>query len=137
MTPESAALVRASWALLAPEADAVAADFYRRVLALHPEAADLFAHVDLGGQRTKFVRMLDHILAVVDDPHALIAEVAPAGRRHLGYGVAARDYTLVGAALQQALAQALGGAWTPAVREAWRELYARVAGAMLRAARPA
>lgn len=133
MTPESAALVRASWAAVAPRVDAVAADFLARLFALDPDARALFAHVDMPMHRAKFVAMLDHLVDALDDPGLLVSESVPSGRRHGGYGVTARDYAAAGTALLQALAHALGPRFTPAVHDAWQELYALLAAVMQRA----
>lgn len=133
MSPEAAALVRATWAQLQPDVDAVTADFYARLFARDPEARALFAHVDMPAQRRKFAHTLGAMIRVLDDPGVLVSESVPSGRRHAGYGVRARDYATVGVALLQALEQALGAAWTPAVRDAWRELYDLLAAVMRRA----
>jgi hemoglobin-like flavoprotein len=133
MHPAAAAHIRATWATLAPNADALADDFYRRLFDLSPETAALFAHVDMRHQRGKFMGMLGELIRVLDDPGVLVSEAVPSGRRHAGYGARAEHYPLVGAALLQALEHALGDAWTPDVREAWRELYTLVAAVMQRA----
>jgi hemoglobin-like flavoprotein len=133
MSPEATSHVRASWALVAPHADAVADDFYRRLFALSPEAAALFAHVDMAHQRRKFMGMLHGLVHVLDDPGMLVSETAPAGRRHAAYGARDEHYPLVGSALVQAIEHQLGPAATPEVRDAWRELYALVSSVMRRA----
>jgi len=133
MSPESAAAVRASWETLRPDLDALTDVFYHRLFALAPETLGLFAHVDLAEQRRKLGRMLQELVRVLDDPGALVDEVAPSGRRHVGYGARDAHYEPVGVALLQALEARLGDAFTPAVREAWRELYGLVAAVMRRA----
>ena len=134
MTPESEQLVRESWARLHPDQDAVVAAFYARLFAASPDAHALFASTDMVEQRKKFRSMLTEIMRVLDNPQLLVSEVAASGRRHVNYGVHDRDYDDVGAALIWALQQALGSAFTPAVRDAWREAYALLAAVMRRAA---
>ena len=133
MSPEAAAHVRASWALVAPHADAVADDFYHHLFELSPEAAALFAHVDMAHQRRKFMGMIHGLVQVLDDPGLLVSETAPAGRRHHHYHVRDEHYPLVGSALVGAIERQLGPAATPEVRDAWRELYALVSSVMRRA----
>ncbi len=133
MSPEAAAHIRASWALLTPQADAVADDFYRRLFEASPEAAGLFAHVDMTSQRRKFMHMVAELVRVVDDPGVLVSESVPSGRRHVGYGARDEHYALVGGALLHAMEHALGPAYTPDVGAAWRELYTLVAAVMRRA----
>jgi nitric oxide dioxygenase len=133
VSPDAVLLIRRTWAELAPGADALADDFYRRLFAIDPDAARLFAHVDMPAQRRKFMHMLGELVRVADDPGVLVSESVPSGRRHAGYGARDEHYTLVGGVLQQAIAQALGPSYTPDVAAAWRELYALVAAVMRRA----
>ena len=133
MSPEAAAEIRATWALLTPHADAVADDFYRRLFAQDPQAAALFSHVDMATQRRKFMSMLAELVRVLDDPGLLVSEAVPAGRRHVAYGARDTHYAAVGTTLLQAIEHALGPAFTPDARDAWRELYGLVAAVMRRA----
>ncbi len=133
MSPDATAHIRASWALLTPQADAVADDFYRRLFEASPEAAALFAHVDMPAQRRKFLHMLAELVRVADDPGVLVSESVPSGRRHVGYGARDEHYAVVGGTLLQAVERALGPAYTPDVAAAWRELYTLVSAVMRRA----
>ena len=56
------------------------------------------------------------------------------GRRHVGYGVTAKHYEPVGAALLWTLEKGLGADFTPPVKAAWTETYMTVAGVMQKAA---
>lgn len=133
MSPEAAAHIRASWAQLVPQADAVADDFYRRLFVASPEAARLFSHVDMAAQRKKFMHMVGELVRVLDDPGVLVSESVPSGRRHAGYGARDEHYAVVGGVLLQAIEHALGPAYTPDVAAAWRELYTLVSAVMRRA----
>jgi len=134
MHPAALAPVRDSWALLAPRAAAVAADFYARFVAIAPDAAPLFAHVDPAAQHRKFADTLVALVRVAEDPAALVNEGALHGRRHARYGATDAHYDAARAALLQALEAALGDDFTPATREGWTELYALVTAVMRRAA---
>jgi hemoglobin-like flavoprotein len=57
------------------------------------------------------------------------------GARHGGYGVVDAHYASVGTALLQTLAQGLGAAFTPEVRDAWAETYGLISRTMIEAAR--
>jgi hemoglobin-like flavoprotein len=70
------------------------------------------------------VHQLDQILPAVRD----------LGRRHASYGVEAADYDTVAGALLGMLEQALGSAFTLAVRDAWVAYYQTLAGEMKAAA---
>src|SRR5829696_3509294 len=130
MTPESERLVRETWERLAPMTDEVVGAFYARLFEANPDAARLFAATNMTEQRRKFAAMLAEIVRVLDRPELLVGEVAASGRRHVHYGVKDRDYDDVGAALLWALEHRLGAAFTPDVRDAWREAYALLAAVM-------
>lgn len=134
MTPESSRLVRETWAVLAADADAVSRRFYGTLFQLAPSVRPAFARTDIAVQRVKLVAMLDAIVRTLDDPAALLPELAALGRRHVGYGAEPADYDAVGAALLATLEETLGDAFTPRVREAWMEAYRTIAAIMRRAA---
>ncbi len=64
----------------------------------------------------------------------MIPAVEDLGRRHAGYGVTAKHYEPVGAALLWTLEQGLGADFSPPVKAAWTETYMTVAGVMQKAA---
>ncbi|CAN5766435.1 hypothetical protein BH11GEM2_BH11GEM2_10820 [soil metagenome] len=134
MSPETARLIRESWTALQPAGDELVAGFYERLFASNPDLARLFTPTRMSEQRVKFAAMLSEIVRVLDEPELLVSEVAESGRRHVGYGVHDRDYDDVGAALLWTIGRALGDAFTPAVRDAWREAYVLLAAVMKRAA---
>ena len=64
----------------------------------------------------------------------IVPAVRALGARHVGYGVRAEHYAVVGTALLWTLEQGLGAAFTPAVRDAWAAAYRALAGVMVDAA---
>ena len=136
MLPEQIALVRDSFARLAPDGDAVASAFYERLFALDPALRPLFAG-DLAEQGRKLMAMLALVVRGLDRLDALLPAVEALGRRHAAYGVRDADYATVGAALLATLEAGLGADFTPATRDAWTAAYDALAGAMRAAARPA
>jgi len=134
--PHSRQLLRDSWELAQPNVGRLTRDFYARLFEIDPDAARLFTGVEMTAQHRKFRDMLHTIVLAVerDDPSALVLTGTTLGRRHEGYGVEERHYELVGEALLEALAHALGAAWTGDVRDAWREAYALLASLMRRGA---
>jgi nitric oxide dioxygenase len=129
MSPEQVVAVRDSFARLAPQADAVGLAFYGRLFALDPSLRRLFA-ADIAPQAKKLMQMIGYAVARLDRPDELIPAVEALGRRHRGYGVAPAHYDTVAAALLATLADGLGAAFTPAVREAWTAAYTALATAM-------
>jgi hemoglobin-like flavoprotein len=134
MSPEQQALVRESWRQFQPTLREIGGHFYERLFELDPKLRQLFAGTDLQALEIKLMQMFGEIVAALDRPGELVAEVAALGRRHVHYGVKDADYESVGAALLWTLEQGLGEAFTPEIREAWTEAYLLVATVMRRAA---
>lgn len=133
MTSDQILLVRSSWAAIAERSDDLSGRFYDHLFAIDPNAARLFAHVDMNAQRQKLVRTLAIIVNALDDIDHLLPSLAALGKRHTNYGVEHRHFESVGEALLQAFADTLGAEFTPAMRIAWTEAYALIASVMKRA----
>jgi hemoglobin-like flavoprotein len=130
MTPKQKQLVQASFARLAPSADAVAEMFYRELFVLDPTLRELFKS-DLAEQGRKLVSMLGTAIANLDRLESIAPAVRDLGCRHAGYGVKPADYETVARALIATLEQGLGSDFTPALREAWASCYRALAGEMM------
>ena len=52
-------------------------------------------------------------------------------KKHVGYGVEASHYPIVGAALLWTLEKGLGESWTPDVAAAWTDAYGTLSGFMV------
>jgi hemoglobin-like flavoprotein len=134
MKPETERLIRESWARFEPMAVQSAAFFYDKLFEVDPQAQALFAQTDMEAQGKKLMRMFTEIVRVLDQPEALVSEVADLGRRHVHYGVQDYEYESVGTALLWTLERGLGPAFTPEVRTAWTEAYLLLAAVLRRAA---
>jgi len=134
MRPETERLVRESWARFAPVAEQWAAFFYEKLFELDPEAERLFARTDMDAQGRKVMRMFAEIARTLDQPEALVSELADLGRRHVHYGVRESQYDSVGTALLWTLERGLGPDFTPEVRNAWTEAYLLLSVVLRRAA---
>lgn len=129
MNAQDIALVRASHAWVAPVAAQAAAQFYDRVFERAPGVAVLFRG-DMARQGERLMAMIGAAVALLDDMGALNSVLTDLGRRHLAYGVQAAHYDVVGGALLDTLAAALGPAYTPQHRLAWAALYEHVSRTM-------
>ena len=127
------ALIRTSFALVAPQAEELARHFYATLFSKAPETRDLFP-VNMEVQRSRLLRALVHVVQMVDRPDELVPFLEQLGRDHRKFGVLAEHYDAVGAALISAVAEFAGPAWTPRVARAWTESYGTVARAMRTAA---
>jgi len=127
------ALIRSSFAVVAPQAEEVARHFYATLFSQAPQTRDLFP-VNMEVQRSRLLRALVHVVQMVDRPDELVPFLEQLGRDHRKFGVLAEHYDAVGAALISAVAEFAGQAWTPRVARAWTESYGAVARAMRTAA---
>ena len=124
--------VRESWASLAGDEARVSEVFYRRLFAVAPEKAKLFANADMELQRLKFAEMITDIVRFAHRPEALEGDLEHLADRHVEYGVVAADYEAVGGILLASLEEVLGASFTPEIRTAWAEAYTGAAETMLR-----
>jgi len=127
------ALIRSSFAVVAPQTEEVARHFYATLFSRAPLTRDLFP-VNMEVQRSRLLRALVHVVQMVDRPDELVPFLEQLGRDHRKFGVLAEHYDAVGAALISAVAEFAGQAWTPRVARAWTESYGTVARAMRTAA---
>ena len=127
------ALVRASFAKIAPISDQAGAMLYERMFAIDPGLRRLFA-IDIETQGAKLMAVLKIAIANLHRLDEIMPTVRELGRRHAQYGVKDRDYDTGGIALLATLEAALGDEFTPAVRTAWRACYEVLVGEMKAAA---
>ena len=126
-------LVRASFAQLPQDAEAVGMLFYSLLFKIDPELRPLFRG-DMQRQSELLVTMIATAVENLDRLDLVLSAVRDLGRRHAGYGVKEVDYDTVETALLLTLAQALGGEFTPEVRQAWIACYRTLAEVMKTAA---
>lgn len=130
MTRDQKRLVQATWKQVVPIADMAAKLFYQRLFEIDPGARALFGETDMTRQREKLLQVLSVAVSSLDRLDALTGVVEDLGRRHAGYGVTEVHFESVGSALLWTLEQGLGEHWTPAVAEAWSEVYGLLANIM-------
>ncbi len=127
-------LIRKTWALVEPTADAVAQLFYQRLFEIAPETRKLFAATDMAAQRTKLIGALSLLVDKADQLENVVPVLRKLGRGHVNYGVEARHYDCVGSALLWTLEQGLDERFTGQARAAWTVAYALVSAPMRQAA---
>lgn len=110
--------------------------FYHRLFELDPSVRGLF-HGDMREQGRKLMATLTLVVDSIAQLDELLPMVRELGVRHANYRVEERHYATVGDALVWALAQAVGPAFTPATRAAWKKAYDILARTMIEAARAA
>jgi hemoglobin-like flavoprotein len=130
MTPDQIDLVQASFAKVAPIAEAAADLFYSRLFEISPEVKPLF-HGDMKEQGRNLMTTLGVVVSGLKSPDSILPAVKALAVKHVGYGVTAEHYAPVGAALIWTLEQGLGDAFTPDTRAAWIAAYELLSGIMI------
>ncbi|MGW4560851.1 globin domain-containing protein [Streptomyces sp. NPDC004561] len=136
LSPESAAVVRATLPAVGGALDEITARFYGTMFAEQPELLDgLFnrGNQASGEQRRALAGSIagfaQALLADPDArPDALLARIA---HKHAALGVTEDQYTIVHKYLFGAIGDVLGEAVTPEVAGAWDEVYWLMAGALI------
>jgi hemoglobin-like flavoprotein len=129
MTPEHIHVVQRTFAHIQPHAETAATLFYTRLFTLDPSLRLLFRG-NMPQQGAMLMRMLALAIDRLHDPDTLVGPLQALGQRHVGYGVCARDYDTVEAALLWTLEHALGTQWTEETCAAWRSAYTLLATTM-------
>jgi hemoglobin-like flavoprotein len=130
MKPEHVKAVQQSWALLDPIPDQVAELFYTNLFARSPAMRLLF-HDDLGVQGGRLMQMFGTAVRNLDNRALLVPTLRELGRRHQHYGVTDAHYEAYGEALLRTLAQGLGIAFTPEVKDAWTDVFGDIRALMV------
>ena len=133
MTPQQITLVRDTFGMLAPAADAVAARFYQHLFSDAPQLRPLFKG-DMQRQGQRLMAMVGAAVRLLDQPASLKPTLDALGVRHIAYGVEDEHYDQVGVALLKTLGDALGECFTLAVHDAWAAVYGFIAHEMKTAA---
>ena len=127
----SVELLRKSFNLVAPEAQALVDTFYSTLFERYPAVKPLFAEVELKNQKGKLIASLAFVVENLEKPGELSRYLGQLGARHVDYGAAPEHYPCVGECLLVALAKTAGDAWNEELEQAWTEAYQAVAALML------
>jgi nitric oxide dioxygenase len=135
LSPESEAVVAATAAVVAAHAEQITKVFYPAMFAAHPELLRVFnrANQAIGEQPKALAASVVAFAVQLIDPDA--PDFTPVMRRiahkHVSLGIKAREYTIVGRHLLDAVGTVLGDAVTPEVKAAWDEVYWLFATALI------
>ena len=126
-------LVQSSFTKVVPIADKAAEIFYAKLFEKDPSLKSMFKG-DMKAQGAKLMTMIGTAVNGLDDLNSIVPAVQNLGRNHVGYGVKDSHYDTVGASLLETLEAGLGYDFTPAVKDAWTEVYTVLATTMKDAA---
>ncbi len=139
ITTSQIQLVRSSFDQVLPIADVVGELFYGRIFRLVPETRALFGD-DISLQAKRTMAAVKDVVDGLDSLDDLLPFLVRLGARHVRYGVEPKHFEIVAVALIWTLESGLGEAFTPAVREAWLEVWKFIVAGMvagMRQAQPA
>jgi hemoglobin-like flavoprotein len=123
-------LIKRSWRELRFVDPIIIGDvFYRKLFIDAPEVKQMFSN-SREEQAKKLIDMLSMLVARLDNLHSLTDEIKQLGLRHVDYGVKAKHYEYVGAALIWTLKQAHRDNWNEELEQAWVLCYNMIADAM-------
>lgn len=127
LSPANEAVVAATAAVVARNADEITARFYPRMFAERPELLRVFnlANQATGEQsRALAASVVAYAVQLIDPAAPSFAHVMTRiAHKHLSLGIRPEQYTIVGQHLLAAVAEVLGDAVTPEVADAWSEVY--------------
>ncbi len=129
LTAQDIALVRASFARIAPIKETAADLFYDRLFEIAPSLRPMFP-TNLAEQKQKLMAMIAAAVAGLGDLDRLVPQVKALGARHANYGVTTEHYGIVGDALMWTLARGLGDGFTVDTRAAWAKVFGVLADTM-------
>jgi nitric oxide dioxygenase len=127
LSPDSAAVVRATLPVVRAHAVEITGEFYSSIFTAHPELLDLFNQGNQADGRQKLALaaavagFAEHLLAEETVPFDRIAERI--AHKHFSLGIRAEQYPIVGHHLLTAVGTVLGDAVTPEIAAAWHEVY--------------
>ena len=127
-------LLEQSFALVAPQADALVSTFYDNLFTDYPDARPLFEHTDMSKQKNMLKGGLVMVVENLRKPDVLSTALKGLGARHVKYGALPAHYPLVGSSLLKSLEQYAGSAWTADVKNAWVDAYGAITELMLEGA---
>ena len=127
LSPSSEAVIAATAAVVAEHAEQITACFYPRMFAARPELLRVFnlANQATGEQSRALAASVVAYAVQLIDPSAppfghVMTRIA---HKHVSLGIRPEQYTIVGHHLLAAVGEVLGAAVTPAVAQAWDEVY--------------
>ncbi|MGO1182219.1 MAG: globin domain-containing protein [Micrococcaceae bacterium] len=135
LSPDAAATVAATAAVVAEHSDQITVRFYQDMFEAHPELLNVFnrANQAVGEQPKALAASVVAFATQLIDPKA--PDFTPVMQRiahkHVSLGIKASWYLIVGRYLMGAIPQVLGDAVTPEIAAAWDEVYWLFATALI------
>ncbi|WP_323911775.1 globin domain-containing protein [Aeromonas caviae] len=130
MTFEQIELVQKAWGRVSALNNSYVQEVYEELFRLSPELRALFPpHQEL--PVAKVSDTLNTVITSLPQLDALGFIIRDLGRRHQRFNVQPHQFALLKQALTQVLARRLGSGFTPALAQAWSQMYDEIASLML------
>jgi purine-binding chemotaxis protein CheW len=123
--------IEESFALLAPQADALADRFYDELFLRYPDVKPMFANTQMSEQKRKLIAAVQLVVNNVRKPEALSEPLAALGARHQALGAELPHYEAVAQTMLKVLEELAGDAWNERYAKAWVQALELVATGML------
>jgi len=125
MTNHQINLIQRSFLELTHDASFLTNRFYSKLFEVEPKYRAMFQN-EMQLQGDKFMKILgifvQNLYSLNEDKTDLLA----LGQRHIGYGVSAQDYQVVGDVLLSAIAESLNDSFDQEMESAWLAMYERI-----------
>jgi hemoglobin-like flavoprotein len=129
MTADQVKIIGTTWQSVSARRQSFARVFYEELFNQSPSLRKLFGD-DMSDQERKLTAALDAIVKDLTAGRDIAADLRALGKRHVGYGVTAIDYIVVGEAFVATLQQILGAAFSAEAQSAWTSAYGLIAAEM-------
>ena len=133
MTEQSLQRVNRNYDFLADRMPEVTQSFYRRLFAAHPELRPLF-RLDIAVQSQHLAAALALIVRNLRLMDALEQPLMDLGAEHASVGARPEHYPVVCRTMIDAMREASGGQWSPALEQDWATLLHRIGRTMMEGA---
>lgn len=133
MTQQQVILVQKSWKLFRGiQPEFIGDVFYSKLFADKPALKRMFKN-PITAQYKKLVDMISMLVGRLHHLDEITEDLRQLAKRHVGYGVKAAHYQLVGDALFWTLEHGLGKDWNDEIKEAWINCYQVLSETMIEA----
>jgi len=122
--------LESSFALLAPQAEALVERFYDELFKRFPGVTPLFSNTSQKKQQTKLLGALKLVVANLRKPEILAPTLVEMGQRHQAYGAEPAHYEAVRDTLLDVMQEFAGSAWNYTIETAWRQALNLIAKVM-------
>ncbi|KAF2678325.1 flavohemo protein [Lentithecium fluviatile CBS 122367] len=133
LTPQQAAVIKATVPVLAEHGLTITSQFYANMLSAHPELRNIFnnTHQATGHQPRALAGALYAYAANIDDLGKLSPAVELICHKHASLAIKPEQYDIVGTHLLATMKAVLGDAATPDIMGAWGAAYWQLADIMI------